>query len=129
MQQGGSILRSLFKARRLFLVFITALIAVSFTVTALMKGNNGDPVQRNKKASQGQSKNDPTADFWQRLPGMQADASSRQAAFSGKQVDLQLKRFRPFTLNRGLMQGKLAAAPLESPKARKPSAMTSHGRA
>jgi hypothetical protein len=75
-----------------------------------MKGNNGPQV---KKASQGQSRNDPTADFWGEVPANQAAELSAQAAFSGKQVEVQPKRFRAFTLNRVAMQNTLAAAPRE----------------
>jgi Metallo-peptidase family M12B Reprolysin-like/Carboxypeptidase regulatory-like domain/Domain of unknown function (DUF4214) len=111
MKQLGSVLCSLLKARRLFAGVMTALIAGSFTVTALMKGNNGQQVPAGKQASQGPSRNHPTADFWQEVPEMQTAASP--AAFSGKQVEVQPRRFRAFTLNRVAMQSALAAAPRE----------------
>ncbi|HEV7473158.1 MAG TPA: M12 family metallo-peptidase, partial [Pyrinomonadaceae bacterium] len=110
MKQLGSFLCSFLKARRLFVGAMTALIAGSFTVTALMKGNNGKQVDGNKKASQAQSKNHPTADFWQE---MQGTSPSQLAALSDKQIEVQPKRFRAFTLNRVAMQSALAAAPRE----------------
>ena len=104
MKNLGSALYTSLKSRLFFVAVITVLIALSFTVTALMKGN--------KKTSQSQS-NDPSADFWQEVPKPAAAASSGQSSSSGLQVEIQPRRFRAFTLNRDAMQRKLAAAPRE----------------
>jgi hypothetical protein len=84
---------------------MTVLIAGSFTVTALMKGD--------KKTSPDQSKNDPSAEFWQEVPQPAAVVASGQSSSSSLQVEVQPRRFRAFILNRDAMQRKLAAAPRE----------------
>src|SRR6266550_4629080 len=113
MKKLGLVLCTFLKARPLFVVVITALIAGSFTVTALMKANDSGQANGKKKASQAQPKNDPTADFWQEVPTTQAAVPSGEAASSGRQVEVQPRRFRAFTLNRDAMQRALAAAPRE----------------
>jgi hypothetical protein len=76
---------------RLIVVVIIAVIAVSFTATALM---------------QDRSTGDPSAGFWQQIPEAQVDASRQP-------VDVKPRRFRAFTLDRYAMQAKLSSAPQE----------------
>jgi hypothetical protein len=112
MKKLGSVFCSFLKARTLFVVVVTALIAGSFTITALMKGHDGPPARDSSKGSQDQPKNDPTADFWQEVPKPEA-AAFGQAASPGKRIEVRARRFRAFTLNREAMQRTLTAAPME----------------
>jgi reprolysin-like metallo-peptidase family M12B/uncharacterized protein DUF4214 len=109
MKKLASLLSAFLKARPLFVVVISALIAGSFTVTALMKGNESGQAK-----GQDQSQSDPTAEFWQEVPKTQAAVPSGQSSSSGLRAEVQPRRFRAFTLNRDAMQRALAAAPRES---------------
>ena len=109
MKNLRSSLRARATARLIFVVIISLLIAVSFTATALMKNGQRSQAKEKSKVSQDQPKGDPTAEFWQEVFETPAAAHLSDK----RQVALKAKRFRSFTLNRGAMERKLAAAPME----------------
>lgn len=101
--KNPGLLSALLRARSFLIIISAALILVSYTVTALMQGNGN---QRSNGGSSNQA-SDSTADFWQEV------ASASDVSSSVKQVEIQVRNSRAFTLNRSALEQALVAAPLE----------------
>ena len=113
MKKIETVLRAFSRARLLLVVIISCLIAGAFTATALMKSKAESQGKVSGVAGQGEPKREPSAEFWQDIARVGAAPSAGQAAASGQQVALPVRKFRSLTLNRAAMEQALSAAPLE----------------
>ena len=112
MKKIGTVVRAISRARLLFVIIISCLIAGTFTATALMKSKADSQAKASSVSRQDQPQRDPTAEFWQDVAKVEASPSG-QATTSGQQVAVPARKFRSLILNRGAMQQALSAAPLE----------------